>query len=167
VPQLGPTLFDADPPAVPYRGRTTAAETASRSGAWLAVRTWTQRQSALLQLIDAAGPFTDKELATLLKWDLSSVNSIRNSVADRLEFAGYDVIDWGPDEKTGQPKSTRRTKWRIRRRYGAQVRRSIRREVNTMADEPEGTQEPETPATDQADGATADPPAEEATKDGE
>jgi len=168
MPRLGPTLFDQDPPAVPYGGRTRATEAASQSGAWLAVKTWTQKQSALLQLIDSAGPFTDKELATLLHWDLSSVNSIRNSVSDRLEFAGYALVDWGLDERTGKPRLTRRTKWRIRQRYGAQVRQHIRREVRRMADDTEGTKEPETPTTDQADGAgeVAQEP-ESAKNDGE
>lgn len=103
-----PTLFDG-PPA---RGRTTATRAASRSGACAVVHTWTARQSAYLQVVRNAGAISDQEAASVLKWPLSSVNSVRNAVRDRLEEDGHDLHTF--TDLGGHARTTQRTRWRIR-----------------------------------------------------
>ena len=90
----------------PINGRTRASREASRSGARAVVECWTARQSALLQLLTQAGALTDHELAALLHWPLSSVCSIRNSVREQLEPAGFDIMRWVDGHQT------KRTRWR-------------------------------------------------------
>ena len=96
--------------SVPVSGLTRAARHSSWTGARQAVKTWTAKQSALLQLLtQAGGPMNDHELAAVLRWPLSSVCSVRNSVRDLLAPDGFDAVTW-PDGGV-----TRRTRWKINR----------------------------------------------------
>lgn len=93
----------------PFRGSNTQTAHASWTGARAVVHTWAAKQSAYLQLLAAGGSLTDNEAAALLRWPLSSVCSTRNAVIERLETDGFDLQDWG------EGKTTRRTRWRIKR----------------------------------------------------
>lgn len=104
-----PDLFSAPP----VNGRTPQSRHASWTGARAVVETWTARQSAYLQLLRQAGSLTDQEAAALLRWGLSSVNSVRNALGDRIVPDGLDVHTF--IDASGQERTTRRTKWRVAR----------------------------------------------------
>lgn len=101
-----PDLFSAPP--VNGSGVTLAA---SRSGAMAVVETWTARQSAYLQLLRNAGSLTDKEAAALLKWDVSSVNSVRNALGERITTDGYD--EQFITLADGRRRKTTRTRFKV------------------------------------------------------
>lgn len=106
-PDNGPQqsdLFSAPPVA----GLTPEAIQASRSGAQKIAHCWTERQSALLQVVRNAGSITRQDLAVVLKWPISSVCSVLDSVKDELVITGLDIKHW-PDGTT-----TRRSRWSIR-----------------------------------------------------
>ena len=112
-----PQTFDftarPDPtPQPPINGRTPQARHASWTGAREAIKTWTHKQSAYLQLLTQAGSLTDQEAAALLHWPLSSVNSIRNGLTDRIVTDGYDLHQF--TNSHGTPCTTKRTKWKVR-----------------------------------------------------
>jgi len=103
-----PLDFSAPDSSSPFQGKTAQSRHASYTGARSAVRTWGQKQSAYLQLLANADALTDQEAAGLLHWPLSSVNSIRNSLGDRVYPDGFDSQVCGS-------KTTRRTRWRLAR----------------------------------------------------
>lgn len=70
---------------------------------------WSEKQSALLQMIDNGQPLTRNQLALFLHWPLSSVCSVLASVRDKLEVVDYETYDWGNGKKT------KRERFRIRR----------------------------------------------------
>lgn len=90
-----PTLFDAPPIA----GSTKLARACSRSGARAVVDVWTEKQSALLQVLENGGGLTRVELSVILGWPISSVCSVLDSVRDQIQSAGVDVVTW-PDGRT-------------------------------------------------------------------
>jgi hypothetical protein len=69
----------------PFAGATPAAKHASYTGARHAVKTWTAKQSAYLQLLRNAGALTDQEAAGILQWPLATVNSVRNGIGKWCE----------------------------------------------------------------------------------
>ena len=105
------SFLDPSPPILalpPSRGVTKQARDASESGARQAVKCWTAKQSALLQLL-RGGSLTRVELAGLLHWPISSVCSVLDSVRCLLEEDGVDVVTW-PDGGI-----TRRERFRAKR----------------------------------------------------
>jgi hypothetical protein len=113
------TLFDAVAP--PVRGRTPQARQASESGARAIVETYSARQSAYLQVVRNAGAITDQEAASVLCWQLCSVNSVRGALNKRAEGRGESplIVEDGHDEHrftdgSGKHRVTYRTRWRIR-----------------------------------------------------
>jgi hypothetical protein len=118
VRSVGPT----GEPRPPIAGNTVESRHASYTGARAVVEVWSSRQSAYLQLINQAGALSDQEAAALLKWALSSVNSVRGALEDLAEVRGkapmfepdgYDVHVY--TDESGVERTTKRTRWRIRR----------------------------------------------------
>lgn len=112
-------LFDRAVPVhpseswVPVSGTTAAARHASYTGATSqTVQVWTEKQSALLQVIQNSQGIDDYELASVLQWPHGSVNSIRNSVEHLLQPDGFNVHTWR--DARGHERSTKRTRWVIR-----------------------------------------------------
>lgn len=96
-------------PLPPVNGTSPESRHASWTGARVAVHTWGQKQSEYLQLLNAGGSMTDNEVAALVKWPLSSVCSIRNSLMARVETDGFETATWDGG------RTTRRTRWRLKR----------------------------------------------------
>jgi hypothetical protein len=126
VRQVGPT-GEVLPPIA---GKTAESRHASYTGARAVVEVWTARQSAYLQLLNNAGALSDHEAAALLKCGLYSVNSVRGALQDRaLERTGkpmfvpdgYDVHTY--TDESGVERTTKRTRWKIRRSRVAPERR--------------------------------------------
>ncbi len=130
-------LFNFEPPAhdvskvsptgesrPPARGKFRASRHASLSGAAAAMKTWTVRQSAYLQVVRNAGALSDHEAAAILKCQLSSVNSVRGALNTQAEAAGHQpmLIPDGFDthefsNAIGEKTSTRRTRWTVNPDY--------------------------------------------------
>jgi len=102
--------LEAEPP---FRGNCPEATHAGWTGVEAVRETWTQRQSAYLQLLNQAGALNDFEAAALLKWNVSSVNSVRNALGDQIVSEGFDAHTF--TDASGIERTTRRTRWRIRR----------------------------------------------------
>lgn len=92
---------------IPINGKEPTTRHASSTGARHAVHMWGVKQSAYLQLLNTGGSLTDNEVAALLKWPLSSVCSIRNSLLDKVETDGFETATWDGG------RTTRRTRWRL------------------------------------------------------
>lgn len=108
MPHLELPLFD-DVPPVPHQGRSDVSRTASFSGALVARATRKGKTATYLQILRNHGPISDQDVAALTKWSLSSVNSIRGSLADGMVIArGVDVQTWDDG------KQTKRTQWGLR-----------------------------------------------------
>jgi len=73
------------------------------------LKLWTEKQSALLQMIDNGQPLTRNQLALFLHWPLSSVCSVLASVRDKLEVVDYESYDWGGG------RITKRERFQIKR----------------------------------------------------
>ncbi len=104
----------------PVSGRSASARHASYTGAAAMVRTWARRQSEYLQLLRNAGALSDQEAAAILKWQLCSVNSVRNSIErtckkrgrpPMLRADGFETHTFVGDG--GETHTTRRTRWRL------------------------------------------------------
>ena len=104
-----PLRFNWDAPAVtvPISGRTPQSRHASWTGARRAVKTWTVRQSTLLQLL-GSGPKTRQDLAVLSGYPISSVCSILDSVRGQIQEVDLEPVTW-PDGSV-----TRRVRWGLR-----------------------------------------------------
>lgn len=61
---------------------------------------WTEKQSALLQMLDNGQPLTRNQLALFLRWPLSSVCSVLDSVRDRLDMVGFETVEWNDRKPT-------------------------------------------------------------------
>jgi len=70
---------------------------------------WTEKQSALLQMIDNGQPLTRNQLALFLHWPLSSVCSVLASVRHKLEVVDLELVEWG------EGRTTRRERFQIKR----------------------------------------------------
>lgn len=101
----GPT-GDPLPPIAP--SRHLHARHASYTGAKAAIKTWGIKVSAYLQVLKNSGGMTDQDAAVQLHCGLSSINSIRNSLGDRIEPCGFDSQEFDGG------RITRRTIWRVR-----------------------------------------------------
>lgn len=95
-----PDLFSA-----PFQAGSHASWTGARSQT---VEVWTEKQSALLQMLANGSPMTRNELATVLHWPLSSVCSVLDSVRERLEVVDFETVTWGEGRK-----STKRERFRV------------------------------------------------------
>lgn len=100
-------------PSPPFRGNSQMSAHASYTGAQSVVECWTQRQSAYLQLLNQAGALTDQEAAALLKWGLSSVNSVRAACRKRGLIAADGFNEHIFENASGRVCRTRRTRWRV------------------------------------------------------
>jgi hypothetical protein len=97
----------SDPPVrIPHQSGSHSSWTGAQAQT---LKLWTEKQSALLQMIDNGQPLTRNQLAVFLHWPLSSVCSILNSVRDKLEVVDYESYDWGGG------RITKRERFRIRK----------------------------------------------------
>lgn len=101
-----------------------SARHASATGAAAVLKTWTVRQSSYLQVVRNGGPISDHEAASVLKWQLSSVNSVRGALNDFAKEHGQPpmLIPDGFDlhiftNELEQEVTTKRTRWRINPDY--------------------------------------------------
>ena len=109
MPYINKFNFETpDGPRVPFQGTATTARHASYTGARYAVVNWGVKQALLLALLAGGESFTDIQIAAVLGWPLSSVNSIRNSLSGSVEPEGFETVTWS------EGRTTRRTKWRLR-----------------------------------------------------
>lgn len=91
----------------PVSGNSPQARHASYTGALSAFQRWGLKQLAYLEALKTEGPLTDQAAAALLRWPLSSVNSIRNSLGDRIVPDGFDAQHCGS-------RQTKRTRWKVK-----------------------------------------------------
>jgi hypothetical protein len=90
--------------SLPVSGRSSAARHAGATGAQQAVRGRGAVTLAYVALLRQMGPLSDHEAAKLLGRQVSSVNSIRNGLADRVRPSGaYQDTEFG----------TRRVRWEL------------------------------------------------------
>jgi len=104
-----PNLWDAPVSPAPSRGRTDRSREASRSGARAQVRCWSEKSSALLQVLANGGPMTRNELAAVLAWPISSVCSMldRHLQAGRVVSAGdFETVRWDNGTETKRERFT-------------------------------------------------------------
>lgn len=132
-----------------------AGNHASWSGANAVAETWPMRVSAYLQLLASHGALDDFEAFQFLRWgSVTSVNSVRGWLRDNRPglivedgFNAHTFVDAGGTERT-----TRRTRFRL------SERQVIAMSGHEGAVEDDGTKQPETTASSQADGhADLDP----------
>jgi hypothetical protein len=96
-------LFDLPP----INGTTIPARHASFTGAVHALETRSANVQALLQLWRQ--PLTIQDVAAITKLPISSVCSLKASIADRLVFVDYEIVEWL------HRKPTKRCRWQLRR----------------------------------------------------
>lgn len=112
-------LFDVlrvppvDPSVVPpIAGRTIPSRHASSTGAAKVVKTWSTRQSAVLQLL-AGGAMSRQELAAVSHLPINSVCSVVGNLLERgviePDPGNWDIAQW-PDGTT-----TTRERFRVKR----------------------------------------------------
>lgn len=119
------TVSPTGEPQPPAGGRFRASKHASLTGAAAVVKTWAARQSSYLQVVKNAGAITDQDAASVLEWPLSSVNSVRGALNDFAEARGHApmLVPDGHDvytsrhPTTGEPFTTRRTRWTVNPHY--------------------------------------------------
>mgnify|MGYP003581294773 CR=1 FL=1 len=91
----------ADLPAVPKSAPFRKGSHSSWTGARAqSLPIWTEKQSALLQMLANGQPLTRNQLALFLHWPLSSVCSVLASVQDKIEVADYELVEWGDGRVT-------------------------------------------------------------------
>ena len=95
-------LLDFDPP---YQGKTRAAKHASWTGARHASQRRADERARYLALLADVEAITDQEAAKRLGLGISSINSIRNGLKDRVVPRGHERMFW--EDGT----ATSRTKW--------------------------------------------------------
>lgn len=81
----------------------------SWTGARAQVHCWTEKQSALLQMLAHGQPLTRNQLALFLHWPLSSVCSVLDSVRDQIEFVDYESYRWS------DTRITKRERFQVKR----------------------------------------------------
>lgn len=94
------------PKAAPFRKGSHSSWTGAQAQT---LPIWTEKQSALLQMLANGQPLTRNQLALFLHWPLSSVCSVLASVRSQAEFVDYEPYDWGDG------RITRRERFQIRR----------------------------------------------------
>lgn len=97
----------AVPKAAPFRKGSHSSWTGAQAQT---LPIWTEKQSALLQMLANGQPLTRNQLALFLHWPLSSVCSILKSVEDKLEVVDYETIDWGEGRR-----ATKRERFQVKR----------------------------------------------------
>jgi hypothetical protein len=105
--ELSLPLFDAPIPTY-YQGSRIESLQASFSGAIQALQGRGEKVTALRQLIGNHGPLTLNDCAAITGWPLSSICSLKAAIDDELEADGHEIIQW-------DGKTTRRTRWRMKR----------------------------------------------------
>ena len=93
-------------PIAPHRSGSHSSWTGAQSQT---LPIWTEKQSALLQMLANGQPLTRNQLALFLHWPLSSVCSILASVRHKVEVVDYETYDWGDG------RTTKRERFQIRR----------------------------------------------------
>lgn len=92
---------------LPFSGVIQVSRHASATGAKAAEASRSRKTREYLQLLEERGALSDHAVAALMGWGLSSVNSIRNGVAELVETDGFDA------QQVGR-KHTKRTRWRVK-----------------------------------------------------
>lgn len=92
---------------LPFSGAIQVSRHASATGAKAAESARAGKTKEYLRLLEERGALSDHAVAALTGWGLSSVNSIRNGVAELVEADGFDT------QKVGR-KHTKRTLWRVK-----------------------------------------------------
>lgn len=110
VPAVDPREVSASGQALPpVNGTTSAARHASWTGAVHAMEHRGEKVRALRALFESRGPLTLQQAAEMTGWPLSSICSLKAALGDDLEADGYEVTRWG------HGKTTKRTRWRVKR----------------------------------------------------
>lgn len=87
-------------------GRTTPARHASASGARKASKDRPLLAVAYVELLRRVGPMSDHEAAKALGREVSSINSTRNGLGNKIVPSGvFEATTWG----------TKRVCWRVRK----------------------------------------------------
>lgn len=94
-------------PLPPINGSTPKSRHASYTGAVHAAETRSANIVALRQLW--RWPMTINEAAVLMQLPVSSICSLKASIADELEVVDFEFVSWGAHRKP-----TKRCRWRIR-----------------------------------------------------
>lgn len=107
-----PDLFSVPlQPLVPVAG-TGEARACSQTGARQAVRTWSERQSVMLQLLNS-GPKSRQELAAISGYPINSVCSVVGQLLEigaiEEDAGNVEVVTWADGGMTA------RTRLRIKR----------------------------------------------------
>ncbi len=92
---------------LPFSGSIAITRHASYTGAKAAEQVRAGKTREYLALLKVHGALSDQAVAALTGWGLSSVNSIRNGVAELVEADGYESQIVGS-------KATKRTRWRVK-----------------------------------------------------
>ena len=97
----------AEPLTAPFQGSSPASTHASWTGAVSAQRAWSANLTMLRQLWRE--PRTLNEIAAISGLPITSVCSLKASLADELEIVDYETIVWGDGRR-----NTKRCRWRLR-----------------------------------------------------
>src|SRR6187399_2082908 len=91
---------------LPFSGVIQVSRHASATGAKAAESARAGKTKTYLALLEAKGALSDHAVAALTGWPLSSVNSIRNGLAELVIPDGFETEHFGS-------RHTRRTRWRV------------------------------------------------------